>query len=181
MNKTRLLSVILTLALLIGAFPVTASATDYAPGDGETMDISACVGGDVITIGAGRSVTLTGSSVTLMNVRIICGANVNLTLQDVVISNIVFAGVCPLTFTGSDSTLVISGTVTFTGGSSAPGISIEDTAELTVEKQRYAENDWRVQMRRPAVPGGRDTDGIGRRVRSMRRGAQAFMPLVVRA
>ncbi len=134
-NKARLLSVILTLTFLISAFPVTASAADYTPSDGDILDISACVSGDVITIGAGRSVTLTGSSVTLTNVRIICEAGVNLTLQNVIINNGSYSGACPLTFTGADSKLILeSGTTSaLTGGPSAPGISVEAAAELALE------------------------------------------------
>ncbi len=134
-NKTMLLSVILMLVLLISAFPVTASAANYTPAHGDTLDISSCASGDVITIGAGRSVTLTGSSVTLTNVQIICEAGVNLTLQNVIINNSSYSDACPLTFTGADSKLLLkSGTTsTLTGGASAPGISMETTAELTLE------------------------------------------------
>ncbi len=134
-NRTKLLSVILTLALLLCAFPVTASATEYTPSDGETMDISACKNGDVITIGAGRSVTLDGKSVTLTNIRIICEAGVNLTLRNVVINNNGYLGVCPLTFTGAGSKLNLeNGTVSaLTGGATAPGISVEALAELALE------------------------------------------------
>lgn len=134
-NMTKLLSVILIPALLICTFPVTASAADYAPGDGETLDISACVNGDVITIGEGRSVTLTGNSVTLTGVRIICEAGVNLTLQNIIIDNNAYSGVCPLRFTGADSKLILESatTSTLTGGATAPGISMDATAELTVE------------------------------------------------
>lgn len=134
-NKVRLLSVILTLTLLICAFPMTASAADYEPADGDTLDISAYVGGDVITIGAGRSVTLNGNSVPLANVQIICEAEVNLTLQNVIINNSAFTGICPLKFTGVDSRLILeSGTAsTLTGGASASGISIETSAELTLD------------------------------------------------
>jgi len=135
-NKVRLLSVIVTLALLICAFPVTSFAANYAPADGETLDISACVPGDVITIGAGRSVTLTGNpGSTLTNVRIICEAGATLTLRNVIINNKNYLGACPLTFTGAGSKLILeSGTAsTLTGGYSAPGISVEASAELTLE------------------------------------------------
>ncbi|HEX2946112.1 MAG TPA: S-layer homology domain-containing protein [Clostridia bacterium] len=135
MNNKRLLPVILILTLLICVFPVTASATEYTPADGETMDISACVSGDVITVGAGRSVILNGNSVNLTSVRITCEAGVILTLQNVVINNSASSGVCPLTFTGAGSRLILESgaTSTLTGGTSAPGISLEAPAELSLE------------------------------------------------
>jgi hypothetical protein len=100
----------------------TVTVANYTPTNGETMDISAC-GGDVIFIGAGRSVTLNGNSTALTNVRIICEAGVHLTLRDVIINNGSSSGVCPLTFTGAGSKLILESgaTSTLTGGGAAAG------------------------------------------------------------
>jgi hypothetical protein len=100
-KKTRALLAILTIAFFMCAFPVTASATDYMPADGDTMDISSCVSGDTITISTGRSVTLTGNSVPLTKVRIICEAGTTLTLENVIINNSGYSGDCPLIFAGA--------------------------------------------------------------------------------
>lgn len=127
MNNKRLLPVILILTLLICVFPVTASATEYTPSDGETLDVSSCISGDVITIGAGRSVTLDGKSVTLTNIRIICEAGVNLTLKDVTIANTT-GGYCPATFTGENNTLTVTGENSLSAGAGAPGVSVSDAS-----------------------------------------------------
>lgn len=134
-NKTKLLLGILIPVLLVCAFPLPAAAATYAPEDGDTLDISTCVSGDVITVSAGKSVTLTGNSVTLTNVRIICEAGVNLTLQNVIINNSSISGACPLSFMGGDNNLMLeSGTAsTLAGGSLTPGISVAASAELTLE------------------------------------------------
>ena len=152
MNFKARLSVLLILAFLVCAVPMTAAATEYTPADGETLDISAFVSDDVIRISEGKTVTLNGNSVPLTQIQIICEAGVTLTLRNVIIANTGYSGICPLTFTGAQSKLILpSGTTsTLTSSAKAPGISVAAPADLKLE------NDGTL-----TVKGGMDYPGSG--------------------
>jgi len=107
----------------------TAQTTNLIVGTAadNDIDLAQWTGGDTIIIPAGSSVTITG---TRSNTRIICGAGVSLTLDDVTITNTI-NGYSPVTFTGQDNNLIISGINSVTGGNGAAGVTTTG-AELNI-------------------------------------------------
>ena len=86
-----------------------------------------------VSFGAGLSVTLIGNSgTTYTNFRIVCGAGVHLTIQDVIIDDSGNDDVCPLAFTGSGNTLTLLGANVLKGGTNEPAVRVEDTAGLEI-------------------------------------------------
>ena len=121
---------VITITLILSTFPAVSHAADYTLSDGDSMTLSS---GDTITIEPGASVTLSSGLTTLTNVRIICGAGVHLSLTYAKIDNSAYPGACPLTFTGEGNALYASGGVSLTGGAGVPGVSVAESAELTMD------------------------------------------------
>lgn len=81
-----------------------------------------------VTIAAGLTVTLIGSSAATYAFPIVCGEGVALTLQNV---RIIAGAVCPLSFTGSGNQLILTGD-NLLQSYAAPGVRVENTTSLTI-------------------------------------------------
>lgn len=117
--------VLILCCLLVGG----ALANDY--------DISSYSG--VLTIPAGTHTIKNDSSIINTDLQIVCSApNTTLTLENVNInvystgSYLSTNGKCPLTFTGGNNQLILSGTSTLTAGLKEPGIKVETGTTLTI-------------------------------------------------
>ena len=123
-GKRKCIAAVLVLLLAMSIAPMVSLAENRIFVNGETFDLSACTAGDTVTIAEGTSVTLTGNCT---NVRIICGPNATLTLQNVTIANTTI-GYSPLTFTGEGSQLIVTGDNTLTGARNAAAVLTTDAA-----------------------------------------------------
>ena len=97
----------------------------HADSTTETLTISA---GDIIHIAEDADVTITGSNDEL---QILCGAGASLSLDEVTINNTI-DDYCPITFTGEDNDLILSGISSLTGGANEPAVCVEDNAKLSI-------------------------------------------------
>lgn len=94
--------------------------------------------GKTLTINPGHNVTLTGTGDTLVNFQIVCGAGAGITLKNVKIDDSTYLPACPISFTGANNILTLTGTNTLTGGDmpavqaqSATGLEIIGSGKLT--------------------------------------------------
>ena len=89
--------------------------------------------GDTITIADDLTVTVDGGGVTYSNISIICGSNVNLTINNVSISNTAsIADLCPIAFTGGTNSLTLVGSNGVSSNFYQPGVKVEGTTALTI-------------------------------------------------
>ncbi|WKY46180.1 cadherin-like beta sandwich domain-containing protein [Eubacteriaceae bacterium ES2] len=133
------LFIVIGLFMIIGLSPQKAMASEtYTVTDRETLNIETGLltkadnttqtltisNGDAIEVAEGSTVTLTGSK----NIPITCGESVTLTLDSVTNDFDKTAAApetCPLVFSGSGNTLILSGTNTLKAGINSPGIRVE--------------------------------------------------------
>ena len=145
--KKKILALLLITIMLVALMPQTAlAATTWVVGDGDTLNLTtrdlthadnttehwATANDDTFVVAAGATATITGSRKWFFT----CGEGVTLTVDNV---NIRFDSdesyddnICPLSFTGSGNTLILSGESTFEGGKYEPAISVTDGTELTI-------------------------------------------------
>jgi hypothetical protein len=101
--------------------------TRKTPADGDTVDISGYIAGDIVQILDGFSVTVTGTNT---DIEIRCAGNVILTIDDLTITNT--SSGSPIWFSGTGNTLMLDGASTLVGGNACPGIRVEGSTALTI-------------------------------------------------
>ena len=115
----------------VGVATITATTADG--GFSETCDItvpgyslSTYGNGSVIRFEDGEDAIIYGSpSVTYTDVRLICGSDVQLTLNDVNIDNSMSAYTPVVSVSGSGNQLILQGTSTLRGGENVPAVRVD--------------------------------------------------------
>jgi hypothetical protein len=116
---------------VISLFPTgTLSAAEHTISDGASINIGDYATGDIFRVDDNASVTFSGTNT---NIRIVCGSNVTLTIRDLEIYCDSIASGSPISFSGTDNTLLLEGVSTIDASSiPCPGIQVEGTATLTI-------------------------------------------------
>lgn len=135
----NLLSLLLTLLMVVSMWawdmPVAKAASGTISASG-TYDISAYGNSSTITINSGLTVTLTNTGGTpYTNTQIVCGAGVTLTTNSLNISNT--TSTSPLSFTGSNNKLIVTGPNVLKSGGNMSAIKVESGTELEISGSGY--------------------------------------------
>lgn len=126
--------IVLIASVVFTMLPQLSSATVGTITADGTYNLSDYGNDSDITIDPGMTVTVIGdAATTYTNVKIVCGAGVSLTLNNVKIDNSAVSGRCALSFTSIDNTLTLAGESTLISGENQPGVKVESGAALTIE------------------------------------------------
>ena len=131
--RKKLTALLLIAVLMMPFIPKTAHAASYSLSGNTSFNIDVITESSVINIASGSNVrlySLTGEAVS--HLRINCGDNVILTLENVYIEEPKFE-YCPITFTGTGNILVIEGDNTLEAGDDNPGIRVETGTALQIQ------------------------------------------------
>ena len=144
-RKKKFISILIVIAMLLAFLPQTALATWYTVSDGQTLNLTSgeltrtsdgtliktCTikNGDVISVVAGATATITGSK----DVMIRCDAGVTLTLDSVTSDVSGLQNACALSFTGSGNTLILEGESALSSGERKAGVLVQGNTQLTIE------------------------------------------------
>ncbi len=144
-RKKKFISILIVIAMLLAFLPQTALATWYTVSDGQTLNLTSgeltrtsdgtlvktytINNGDVISVVAGATATITGSK----DVMIRCNAGVTLTLDSVTSDVSGLQDACALSFTGSGNTLILEGESALSSGERKAGVLVQGNTQLTIE------------------------------------------------
>ncbi len=149
--KKRIIASIISVVLLISLLPITSLADDGAIGVNGTYDIGDCGDNSTITIDPALTVTLTNTNnITYTNIKIVCGAGVALTIDNIKIDNSIDIDSCALSFSGDNNHLFFTGSSNLISGNDEPGIRVKSGTSLVVNGTGSIE-----------VTGGYRSAGIG--------------------
>ncbi len=131
MKKKPILSIMAALLMVFSVFPSTAFAAS------DEVDLAGVSSGFTVTLSAGTTNTFTitdSNPQTRTNIKIICGAGLNIILDGVSIDNSANGGICPISFTGTGNTLTLApgSTNTLKGGADVPGVLVADGTSLSI-------------------------------------------------
>lgn len=125
----RITAMVIAAIMVFCMFPIISSAADGTISTDGTYDISDYGNDSIVTINPGLTITLTNTgNIQYTNIRIICGAGVALTIDNLDIDDSLTANACPLSFTGTGNTLNLIGTNTLSAGEQMPGIGVSDSS-----------------------------------------------------
>lgn len=128
--KHRIIAYILAVLLIVGLFPLHALALPTIEvNDGDNFDISALNDGDIVTVKAGATATITGTK----NVQIVCEAGVTLTLDGVTINFHGKQHECALSFTGADNVLILKNNSDLESGMRQSSVKVETGTALEIK------------------------------------------------
>ncbi len=101
----------------------------YTVSENGTYDVSNC--GDVsqVVIDPGLTVTLTNNSVTKLDIQIVCGEGVSLTINNLIIQ---CTNESALSFTGIGNSLILIGENSLKSALNKPGIKVEEGTSLEI-------------------------------------------------
>lgn len=128
--RHRIIVYVLAVLLIAGLFPLHALALPSIEiNDGDDFNISGLNDGDIVTVKAGATATITGTK----NVQIVCEAGVTLTLDCVKINFHGKQHECALSFTGADNVLILKNNSDLESGMRQPSVKVEACTSLEIK------------------------------------------------